>query len=410
MSSYAPVWVKENASRYPRVINSKGEEIEILSTFGKATADADARAFAALMRHIRQVDGDAHTVVMMQVENEVGVLGDSRDRSPVANQAFDGPVPREIFHYLEQHKDELMSEFKTAWESAGAKTSGSWEQVFGPGPQTDKRFMAWNYGRYVNQVAAAGKAEYPLPMYVNTWLGGADAMPGNYPSGGPLPEVIDLWKASGSAIDIYSPDIYAPDFAAWCDRYNRSGNPMLVPETQGGAVGEANVFYAVGQRNAIGFSPFGIDSWNDPDNDLGKAYAALAQMAPIILSHQAAGDITGFQLNKEHPSVSVKLGGYQLDIRLDEIFGNASEHGFGLVMATGPNEFLGVGSGFRVSFTPQSAGAPHAGIGYIEEGTFSSGVWVPGRRLNGDENDQGKFWRFAPRRIAIERTVVYRVQ
>jgi hypothetical protein len=410
MSSYAPVWVKQNTSRFPRVLNRTGNEVEILSTFGNATMDADARAFAALMRHIREVDGQAHTVVMIQVENEVGVLGDSRDRSPAANKAFAGPVPREVFAYLQQRQRTLMPEFRTAWEAAGAKTSGTWEQVFGASPETDKRFMAWNYGRYVNQVAAAGKAEYPLPMYVNTWLGGADSMPGSYPSGGPLPEVIDLWKAAGSGIDIYSPDIYATDFAGWCDRYNRNGNPMLIPETRGGAVGEANVFYAVAQRNAIGFSPFGIDSWSDPNNDLGKAYEVLAQMAPTILSHQGTGEMTGFLLDKDHPSASAEMNGYEVEIKLDEIFGHAADHGFGLVTAMGPSEFLGAGSGFRVSFTPKSPGAPHAGIAYIEEGTFSEETWLPGRRLNGDENDQGKFWRFAPQRVAIERAVVYRAE
>ncbi len=410
MSSYAPVWVKRDTHRFPRVIEKDGNEVEILSTLGQATMDADARAFAALMRHIREVDGQAHTVLMMQVENEVGVLGDSRDRSPAANQAFNGQLPNEVFRYIRQHGDTLMPEFRQAWEAGGSKTSGSWEQVFGAGPQTDKRFMAFNYGRYVNHVAAAGKAEYPIPMYVNTWLGGPNATPGQYPSGGPLPEVIDLWKAAGSAIDIYSPDIYAPNFTEWCDRYNRGGNPMLIPETRGGAAGEANVFYAIGQRSAIGFAPFGIDSWNDADNDLGKAYEVLAQMMPVILKHEGGGEMTGFLLDKEHPSTSVDMNGYRLTISLDSIFGSEASKGYGLIIATGPNEFLGAGNGFRVSFVPQSAGPPHAGIGSIDEGTFSDGAWLPGRRLNGDENDQGKFWRFAPRRINIEKVTVYRFE
>ena len=233
MSSYAPIWVKQNTQRFPRVIEKDGSPVEILSTLGKESMEADARAFAAVMRHIRDVDGEAHTVLMMQVENEVGVLGDSRDRSPAANRAFDGQVPKELMTYLQQHRDTLIPEFRRVWEAAGSKPSGTWEEVFGPGAETDKIFMAWNYGRYVQYVAAAGKAEYPIPMYVNTWLAGPDASPGQYPSGGPLPEVMDLWKAAGTAIDIYSPDIYAPNFAEWCDRYNRAGNPLFIPETHG---------------------------------------------------------------------------------------------------------------------------------------------------------------------------------
>ena len=256
MSSYAPIWVKQNTQRFPRVIEKDGNSVEILSTLGKESREADARAFAAVMRHIREVDGEAHTVLMMQVENEVGVLGDSRDRSPAANRAFDGQVPKELMTYLQQHRDSLIPEFRQVWEAAGSKPSGTWEEVFGPGAETDKIFMAWNYGRYVQYVAAAGKAEYPLPMYVNTWLAGPHSSPGQYPSGGPLPEVMDVWKAAGTAIDIYSPDIYAPNFAEWCDRYNRAGNPLFIPEARGGTNGQANVFYAIGQREAIGFFPF----------------------------------------------------------------------------------------------------------------------------------------------------------
>jgi hypothetical protein len=408
MSSYVPLWVKKDTRRFPRVIEKDGHPVEILSTFGKESREADARAFAAVMRHIRSVDGEAHTVLMLQVENEVGVLGDSRDRCAAANQAFEGQVPKRLTAYLERHRTTLLPEFRRLWEAAGSKTTGTWQQVFGASLETDKVFMAWNYGRYVNSVAAAGKAEYPIPMYVNTWLSGPNSSPGQYPSGGPLPELIDVWKAAGTAIDIYSPDIYLPNFAEWCDRYNRAGNPMLIPETRGGAAGGANVFYAVGERNAIGFSPFGIDSWTDVDNDLGKSYAVLMQIAPIIGKHAGAGEMAGFLLDRGHPRTNFELNGYQLQLSLDEIFGAEATRGYGLIIATGPDEFLGAGSGFRVSFSPKTAGPIHAGIGYIEEGTFSGETWKPGRRLNGDENDQGRFWRFAPQRINVEKAVVYR--
>jgi beta-galactosidase GanA len=377
---------------------------------------ADARAFAALMRHLREVDGEAHTVLMMQVENEVGVLGDSRDRSPAANQAFDGQVPRQLLSYLEQHRDTLLPEFRRVWEAAGAKNSGTWRVVFGPGPQTDEIFMAWNYARYVQYVAAAGKAEYPLPMYVNTWLAGPQSSPGEFPSGGPLPEVMDVWKAAGTALDLYAPDIYAPNFAEWCDRYNRGGNPLFIPETRGGAAGQANVFYAVGQRETIGFSPFAIDSFEgterpmltDPNAQLGKSYEVLMQLAPAILRYEGEGKMAGFTLNRDHPKTTLEINGYRLNVSLDEIFGTEAETGFGLVIATGPAEFLGAGSGFRVSFQLKDGGPARIGIGSVEEGTFSENAWIPGRSLNGDENDQGKGWRFAPNRIRIEKVVLYR--
>ncbi|MGC9997286.1 MAG: DUF5597 domain-containing protein [Terriglobia bacterium] len=416
MSSYAPLWVKQDTHRFPRVIEKDGAPVEILSTLGKESMQADARAFAALMRHLREVDGEAHTVLMMQVENEVGVLGDSRDRSPAADQAFDGQVPRQLLSYLEQHRDTLLPEFRRVWEATGAKNAGTWREVFGPGPPTDEIFMAWNYARYVQYVAAAGKPEYPLPMYVNTWLASPQSSPGEFPSGGPLPEVMDVWKAAGTAIDLYAPDIYASNFAEWCDRYNRGGNPLFIPETRGGTAGEANVFYAVGQRETIGFSPFAIDSFEgperpaltDPNGELGKSYQALLQLAPFILEHEGEGKMAGFTLNRDHPKAALELNGYRLDVSLDEIFGTEAETGFGLVIATGPAEFLGAGSGFRVSFQLKDGGPAHVGIGSVEEGTFSDNAWIPGRRLNGDENDQGKGWRFAPNRIRIEKVVLYR--
>ncbi|MBV8896473.1 MAG: DUF5597 domain-containing protein [Acidobacteriaceae bacterium] len=409
MSSYAPVWVKADARRFPRLVEDDGREVEILSTLGHETMEADAHAFAAVMRHIKEVDGQKHTVLMMQVENEVGVLGDTRDRSAAANKAFDGEVPAELTAYLKQHREELFPDLRELWNASGSRTSGPWQQVFGNTFRTDEIFMAWNYGRYVNHVAAAGKAEYALPMYVNTWLAGPNTPPGDFPSGGPQPRVMDVWKAAGSAIDIYSPDIYAPNFSDWCKWYQRSGNPLFIPEAAGGPIAEANAFYAFG-HGAIGFSPFAIDSAKDPESDLGQSYRVLAQMAPLITGREAGDSMTGFLLDEGNPSVIADMNGYQLNISLDDIFGSRAKKGFGLIIATGPNEFIGAGTGFRVSFSPRSAGAPHAGIGYVEEGTFSDRKWTPSRRLNGDENDQGKFWRFSPRGVEIEKVEVYRFQ
>jgi beta-galactosidase GanA len=132
-SSYPPAWVKTNLDRFPRAQTKDGKHTATLSTFSAANLDADSRAFAALMRHVKEVDSH-HRVIMIQVENEVGLLGDSRDRSAAANKAFAEPVPRELLDYMTSHKDSLYPEFRKAWEAAGAKTSGTWEEVFGKAP------------------------------------------------------------------------------------------------------------------------------------------------------------------------------------------------------------------------------------------------------------------------------------
>jgi beta-galactosidase GanA len=417
MSSYPPVWVKRDTKRFPRVVID-GNEANILSTFGRITQEADARAFAALMAHIKQVDSQ-HTVLMVQVENEVGVLGATRDHSEAAEKAFAASVPVELTRYLHDHRDSLNPELLALWEQNGAKTSGTWEEIFGASSRTDEIFMAWNYAKYVHAVAAAGKAAYPIPMYVNTWLGGGDTKPGDYPSGGPQPRVVDVWRAAGSptksSIDIYCPDLYASDFAGWTARYHRAGNPLFIPETNGGPAGASGAFYAIGEHQALGISPFGIDGYlpggwaakSDPDNELSDAYKTLAALAPLLLSTNSPNMMHGFQLDKDHPSVEFEMNGYTLEVSLDQIFGHGAERGFGLIVATGPDTFIGAGKGFRVGFHRRAPGASKVGIAAIDEGEYQNGQFVPGRRLNGDENDQGQYWRVDQRSIHIERAMLY---
>ncbi len=412
MSSYAPVWVRQDTKRFPRVL-LHNNEVNILSTvagFSDATRDADARAFTAVMQHIREVDSRDHTVIMMQVENEVGILGDARDHSSAAEQAFASNVPPQLTDYLKAHRDTLDPELRALWLRQGEKTSGSWSQVFGDTPRGEEIFMAWNYARFVDAVTSRGKAAHKLPMYVNTWLAAEDVSPGDYPSGGPQPRVIDVWKAAGSAIDIYSPDIYLPNFSYWANRYHRNDNPLLVPETNGGSAGGSNVFYAVGEHAAIGFSPFAIDEFSEETTDLGASYSAISSVVPILLEQQTKGNVHGFSLTKEHPSVEFSMNGYRVHVSLDEIFGTHSEKGFGLIIATGQDEFLGIGKGVRVLISAPSSSPFKLGYASIDEGTYEDSKWRPGRRLNGDENDQGNYWRFDARSIKIEKAVLYHYQ
>jgi beta-galactosidase GanA len=419
-SSYVPAWVKRDYRRFPRAALADGGSAEVLSTLADASWQADARAFAALMRHLRVVDGDEHTVIMVQVQNEVGLLGDSRDRSELAERAFAGPVPDELLAHLAKHTDELVPELWERWKAAGLKRAGTWAEVFGAGPATDEIFMAWHYARYVDRVAAIGKAEYDIPMFANAWLNasaGADVAnaggtePGRYPSGGPLPHVLDLWLAGAPHIDILAPDIYFGSFEEWCRGYTRRGNPLFIPEMRRDDEGARAVFYAIGQHDAIGTSPFAVDSMEDPaDSPLARSYAALRQVAPLLLDHQGRGATTGFLLDKEHPSVTRTLGEYELEISLDEVFFYKSEHGYGLLVAVGPDEFVGAGSGFRVRFRPKGGAPGKVGIASVDEGAFHGGRWVPGRRLNGDENDQGRAWRFSGQRVGVERCTVYRYE
>ncbi len=389
ISHYVPSWIKNNIERFPRVRIENDKNIEVLSTLSYENRRSDALAFTELMRHIREVDSRKHTVIMVQVQNEVGVLGDSRDRCPLADDAFAKPVPAELMQYLIEHKDDLLPGLKNLWSTTGFKETGTWTEVFGKSLGADEIFMAWNYARYIDQIAEAGKAEYPLPMFVNAWIvQPEDKKPGDYPSGGPQAEVHDIWRAGAPHIDLLAPDIYLPNFAEICASYSRSGNPLFIPESFAGERGAANVFCSVGQHNAMGYSPFGIDSRvTDPENDpLPKAYHVLSQLVPQILEGQAKGKIVGVMLSKEKPGEKFELGDYTLavELRQQRRLTTVPDLAYGLIISVEPDEYIVAGNDIQITFFPNTQVLPMAGLASVYEGEYVKGKWVPGRKLNGD--------------------------
>ncbi len=425
-STYQPLWVKLNQAKYPLVQNEEGHGLPTLSTFSEANREADARAFAALMRHLREVDGTKHTVIMMQVENEVGVLDTPRDFCPAANQAFNGPVPKELIDYLQAHKEKLVPQLHDVWERAGFKTSGTWEEVFGKSTVhkqdwhafsylTEEIFMAWNYARYVGRVAAAGKAEYNIPMYVNTWIKQQGTRwPGEYPSGGAQPQVLDVWHAGAPAIDVLSPDIYAPNFSDWCGWYTQAGNPLFVPESSGGASGAAHALWAFGKHDAIGYSPFGVDRSTGADTALGRAYDVMSQVAPLILEHQGNGTMNAVLLESGSASQTVRLGNYNLQTRLSSSRGSAAttaaqpDRVAALFICTGPDDYVIVARSMNIYFTAATNPTDSVGLATVEEGVYADGKWIPGRRLNGDETPEWKALSFRGDGYAIQHVKLYR--
>jgi beta-galactosidase GanA len=413
MSCYAPAWVKSDFARFPRARLRSGRPVEILSAFEPANWEADARAYAALMRHLRQVDGERHTVLMVQVENEIGMLGDAREWSPRANEAFRERVPNDL---AERLKSALAPELRAAWEKAGAYPAGTWEETFGAGLATDEIFMAWHYARYVERVTQPGKAEYALPMYVNAALNRPHHEPGRYPSAGPLPHLIDVWHAGAPSIDFLSPDIYYPDFAGWSEKYARTQRAFFIPEAQRGPDAAAHAFYAVGRHHAMGFCPFSIESEDPEQAPIARAYAVLAEIAPLVLARQGSDELTGVLLDKQYPDVSFAFGGYMLraahDFTWEWSSGDAGAATWpragGLIMVLGPDEFLVAGTGIIITFSAQKADDGEVGILSVDEGKFEHGNFIAGRRLNGDEDHQGRHVRVAPGEFAIRRVKLYR--
>jgi beta-galactosidase GanA len=184
MSSYAPSWVKRDPLRFPRAVNQEGKSQEILTPFHPNNLAADRAAYSALMRHLKKTDSKDHTVIMVQVENEIGMLPSARDYYSAANTAFKLAVPQKLMTYLQQHKTQLVPEIYQSWQKNGFKTTGNWTEIFGPGLATDEIFIAWYFARYTNEIAAAGKAIYPLPTYINAALNRPNVLPGDYPGPG----------------------------------------------------------------------------------------------------------------------------------------------------------------------------------------------------------------------------------
>jgi len=427
VSTYPPLWVKRDAAKYPLFTAENGVHTTNLSVFYEVNWKADAHAFAALMRHIKEVDGEGHTVVMIQVENEVGCGGGTRDFSPAAKTAYDGAAPKALLDYMAKNRERLVPEFRKQWESTGGKTSGTWREVFGGEPIANEIFMSWYYSQYVDQVVKAGKAEYPIPMFINVDLG---EKIGGYSAGGALPIQLNVWQQGAPSLDIIGPDIYLPNFADWCALYHRSGNPLWIPET---STNPGNAFFAIGAHSGMGISPFGIERSADAGTPFAKAYAVLGQLAPAILEAQARGSIGAVLVTRDGAPQKISLGNYTLEFKMSQgrrppaaapavAAPNAPPpSGYAMVISTGPEDYILAGNMVQVTFSVNSPGPSTAAVGALEEGDYVDGRWVPGRRLNGDDiimnydainqaikNDSGQGFRLTGDGPRIVRLKLYR--
>jgi hypothetical protein len=442
ISSFAPEWVKQDQVRFPRVRLANERSVEIISPFSRNALDADTRAYSELMKHLQAVDGE-HTVLMMQIENEVGLKGDTRDHGAAGTAAHGEAVPAQLMQYLVQHREQLSPELAAVWRAAGMKSAGTWSEVFGNGLASDDIFMAWNFARYVEHVSAAGKAVYPLPVFTNTALAPPwSTRTSNFSPGAPEYYLLDVWKAGAPSIDFNAPDIYLPNFDEIAGQFHRPDNVLFVPEAIGDVHGIANAFYAIGAHDAIGYSPFGIDNTarlvdNRPDSGLpgpedlahtalAQGYAVLGNLAPAILAHQATGTIGAAWLNTAVPSQQIALGDYTITCALRRSTrdqGLMAELGYALVMATGADEFIVAGADVQLTFRPRTPGPPIAGIGDAELGSFVDGKWVATRKVNGDDillnydlagqtqlNQSGSGLRFLSGAPQIQRVHLYRYQ
>jgi len=356
------------------------------------------------MDHLRQTD-KKQTVIMMQVENECGLLGDSRDRSDAATLAFEATVPSDLIDWLEEKPSNLSPAFEAAISSYRGKTSGSWSETFGRDPKADELFMAYHYAKYLETVAAAGKGVYPIPLFTNAWLAndegdteevkaGGGNMPGVYPSGGPIPAVLDLWQFLAPSLDFISPDIYLMDYDMTCTSYSLGLQPLFIPEQRRDDNGALRIWSAIGTHNAIGVSPFGIDSLKSDECTFTSHYALLASITPHLLAARSEGrQICGFYFDesssgfvKGSPKREFTFGNWKLDVSSALVFGKIKP-AYGMVIELEDETFLLVGEGYQVSFESNKAGVVWNGLSVFREQEIEgpNGELKDGRWLNGDE-------------------------
>ena len=411
-SSYAPSWVKQDTRRFPRAVSAEGAELEILSTLGTETLRCDSRAFSTLMKHVKAVDEKRQTVLMVQVENEVGYLGRGRDRSVAANRMFRGPAPVEMVQKLQARRSALSPEFAAHFHPDGK----TWQEIFGDA--ANEVFMAWNYARFIQTVAAEGKQAYPLPMYVNAQLPAPAERAGEYPSGGPHPYYLEVYRAAAPALDFYSPDIYWPNFEYWVQRYQVPGNAIFVPEARIESA-PFNAFYAYGASKAFGFAAFGIDSIEVPSANtdarpnIEQTYKVLDDLSEMLLPAQASGRTRGLVLHASspRPTETVAMGGYLFEATLSRSWPAKTlltDDGAMIIVQSAPDEFFIAGRGLTVSFVRDpDLDDRIGGIASIEEVARVDGKWITQRRLNGDQSNQGRQLSMAPNQVRTYRVVLY---
>ena len=401
MSTYAPIWVKGDPQRFPRILNSDGLILEAVTPFSDLARDADAHAFAALMRHLASVD-DGKTILMVQVENEVGVLSDARDRSPLAESRWNQPVPTEVRDAIAASGSGRLFD---ALQLGSRHKSADWSSLLGD--EAEEAFMTSAYASYIETVARAGREEFDVPLFVNAWVDanaesdGGDTdfalaggvRPGEYPSGGPLRHTASIWRALAPSLDFLAPDLYFGSFDTIAEAYRAIGGILFIPEMQCNRTGVEQMFRAVGQLGAAGVAPFAFDLMREDDahyDEVRDAFALLAALGTVLAQHPDA-ELRGFTLTAQEPSRELFDGSLEVTSKhMSEIF-PSPQNGVGCVARITKDSYVVIGRGFAVR--PLNGLGQRGAWAAVEELERADDGFTVRRRLNGDEIGGGEWVR-----------------
>ena len=398
-SMYVPGWMKQDTQTYFHARTVSGKTINTISPLCGEAVEKDSRAFRKVMAHIREVDEQEQTVITMQVENEIGLMGTAGDYSAAAQELFQAELPGDMAELYQ--------------------TKGTWKEAFGE--DAEEYFMAYHFAAAIEKVTAAGREEYPLPCYVNVWLRQYPWYAGSYPSGGPVDKVHPIWKMKAPSLFTIGPDIYVPYAPQTMEAYSYEGNPLFIPEIRKDAVTSSYCLHALTKYNAICYSPFGIEDLAlDPDSIdkpsmevmaalnidpaaiditnshdyLAATYQLLENMEPLYLKYRGSGHMQSFlrQSNTDFGTF-LNFEKYNIQVAYAPI-AMARPWASGVIFELDPDHFLALGMMCSIRFIPKNGENCETDYIKIEEGTLKNGEWIPGRVLNGDEKMNYRFGDF----------------
>lgn len=397
-SSYPPLWVQTDWERFPRCVHEDGTLSDTLTPFGGTDLDLDA--FLAVVRFVEEYDATDRTVLMIQIENEIGLLGSSRDHSTSADTVFTSAIPDPLRAALAHRPGFDTDTTDLAWGDVTDEPLGR-----------DEAFMASGYATHVQRLACAAREITDIPFFVNAWLDSdldldipgftvaGGQTPGMYPSGGPLPRVADVWRTLAPSIDIFAPDVYHGVLDDIYRRFSDMSGALFIPEQRVGEDGVAAAFLAYGRYGAIGVSPFGVDSRTDEElAALTDGYRILATIAEAFTTPDGTRTPShGFSLTDDTPTTTWTHGDTNITVQRSAGLGVdlVGSRGYGIILATEEDTYVFAGRGFTATFTSTDP-AIQVRVGSVQELADRDTALV-GRRLNGDETASGSWILHPPR-------------